>query len=69
MELICETFRDDGGFDSTLFDEVAKVYDVVANQSELGKEKTEERKRGLDVEDVAVLMAEGLGRGKKARKA
>lgn len=62
--MIGETFRDDGGFESTLFDEVAKVYDVVANQTELGKEKTEERKRGLDVEDVAVLVAEGLDRGR-----
>ena len=51
-----------------LFQEVAGVYDFVANGTELGEEKTESRKRGLDTGDVALLVAEGLDRKKKKKK-
>lgn len=76
MEMIGETFGEDGGFESGegvgrsgggLFKEVAGVYDFVANGTKLGEEKTESRKRGLDTGDVAKLVAEGLDR-KKQRK-
>jgi len=64
MQLIGETMRDEGGFDSELFAEVARVYDVV-KQSELGKEQTESRQRGMTTEDVALLVAEQLQKDKK----
>lgn len=67
MRLIGETMRDEGGFESELFAEIAKVYDVVKH-SELGKEQTEDRKRGLTTEDVAVLVAEQLEKGKTNTK-
>lgn len=68
MEEIAETHADEGGFngDAGLFGEVAKVYKSVADESVLGEEKTETRKRGLTVEDVAEAMSEGL-RGKRRK--
>jgi len=58
--------RFEGGKDGTgVFGEIAKVYKSVAEDSILGEEKTEHRKRGLTVEDVATTMVEGLGKKRK----
>ena len=66
MQQIAETFEADGGFeeDESPFRAIAGIYDFVANQSDLGKEVTEDRKRGKSAEDVAVLMSEGTGKRK-----
>jgi len=70
MEEIALAHADDGGFqggkDGTgVFGEIAKVYKSVADETILGEEKTERRKRGLTVEDVASTMGDGLGKKKK----
>jgi len=62
VEEISATHEEDGGFESAgkgLFSEVAKVYNSVAYDSVLGEEKTEKRKRGLTIGDVAAAMSEG----------
>lgn len=51
-----------------IFGEIAEVYRTVANETVLGEEKTEKRKRGLSVKDVAQCMTDGLA-SKKAKKA
>ena len=65
MRQIGETFAEDGGFGAGLggqdmFNGVADVYDVVSRDTVLGLEKTESRKRGKTVEDVAICMNEGI---------
>ncbi|RDW73965.1 hypothetical protein BP5796_07407 [Coleophoma crateriformis] len=70
MQEIAVTHADDGGFEGEgmgIFDAVARVYDTVANETVLGEEKTERRKRGRTVEDVAAAMGEGLA-AKKMKK-
>jgi len=62
VEEISAAHEEDGGFESAgsgLFSEVARIYKSVADDSVLGEEKTERRKRGLTVEDVAEAMGEG----------
>lgn len=68
VEEISATHEEDGGFESAgkgLFSEVAKVYNSVAYDTILGEEKTERRKRGLTIEDVATAMGEGNGAKRK----
>ena len=68
MEEIGKAHADEGGFvsapstsgQSGVFNEIAQVYRSVADDTVLGEEKTERRKRGLTVEDVATAMGEGL---------
>ncbi|KAF7894063.1 hypothetical protein EAF00_007577 [Botryotinia globosa] len=50
-----------------IFGEIADVYRTVADETVLGEEKTEKRKRGKTVEDVAQCMTEGLA-SKRAKK-
>lgn len=50
-----------------IFGEIADVYRSVADETVLGEEKTEKRKRGKTVEDVAQCMIEGLV-SKRAKK-
>ncbi|CAK4031627.1 hypothetical protein DOTSEDRAFT_121211 [Lecanosticta acicola] len=66
MEYIAETFEADGGFskDESPFRDFARIYDLVANGTELGNEVTEGRKRGTNADDVAKLVAEGTERRK-----
>lgn len=66
MREIAETFEADGGFerDESSFRSIAEVYELVANGTELGKEITEDRKRGKTAEDVAALMSEGTEKRK-----
>ncbi|KAG0650602.1 hypothetical protein D0Z07_2578 [Hyphodiscus hymeniophilus] len=68
MEEIAETHADEGGFngDIGIFGEIAKVYRSVADDTALGEEKTERRKRGLTIEDVASAMGDG-SRAKKRK--
>ena len=67
MEEIAQTHADEGGFNGSIgiYGEVAKVYKSVAEETVLGAEKTERRKRGLTVEDVAEAMGEGLSAKRK----
>lgn len=62
MSEIAHTFHASGGFQNSIFDGVSEVYRLVAEDTELGKEKTEERKAGTTVGDVARLMSEGVER-------
>ncbi|KAH8810935.1 6-phosphogluconate dehydrogenase [Xylogone sp. PMI_703] len=57
---IAETMEDDGGFSREIFQGVAEVYRVVAEDSELGKEKPGHRARGKTVEDVVELLSQGM---------
>lgn len=62
MEEISGTHEEEGGFESAgkgLFSEVAKVFHLVAYETVLGEEKTEKRKRGLTIEDVAAAIGQG----------
>lgn len=72
MREIGRTHGVDGGFDyegrdgkGGIFDAVAEVYRVVADETVLGEEKTERRKRGRTVDDVALAMGEGLAAKRK----
>ncbi|KAI1334014.1 6-phosphogluconate dehydrogenase [Xylariaceae sp. FL0016] len=65
MEEIALTFEEEGGFPQDSFQGAAKVYRTVAEDTDLGKEKVGKRKRGLDVDDMAAAMAEGMGSKKK----
>lgn len=81
MEEISQTHSEEGFFSSAskyddseaeastggIFHEVAELYRAVAEDTVLGEEKTERRKRGLDLEDVASAMGEGL-KAKRAKK-
>lgn len=63
MEEIAKTHAEEGGFEggdgNGVFEGIAKVYTKVADETVLGEEKTEKRKRGLTIEDVAAAMVEG----------
>ena len=64
MEEIADTMAEEGGFERDMFAGVSEVYRVVAEETELGGEKTESRKKGTTPEDVARLVGEGLERKK-----
>ena len=60
MREIARTFQDEGGFQMGMFEGVSEVYRVVAEETDLGKEKTENRRLGKTAEDVARTMVEGM---------
>ncbi|PWY67107.1 6-phosphogluconate dehydrogenase C-terminal domain-like protein [Aspergillus sclerotioniger CBS 115572] len=60
MREIGDTMRDDGGFESDLFYAVAQVYQSVANDPVLGREKPGDRQRGQTVEDVVGSLHRSL---------
>ena len=75
MREINQTFVDEGGFDPSVlltdtehaerhangvFEGVADIYKLIADDTVLGEEKTEYRKRGKDVEDVVQCVSEGI---------
>ena len=62
MKEIAGTFHDEAGFWRDMFDGVSEVYRFVADETDLGKEKTEGRKVGKTPEDVASLVRQGLDR-------
>ena len=49
------------------FDGVSVVYKTVAEDSLLGEEKPEKRKRGITVEDVVELLSEGMDERKRRK--
>lgn len=65
MKEIAETFRIEGGFEKNLFDGVSEVFRFVADETNLGKEKTEDRRVGKTPEDVARLVGQGLEKKKE----
>lgn len=67
MEEIADTFHEEGGFDSDMFSGASEIFRTVAEDTELGKEKTESRQRGTDTEDVALLMNEAMQRKRSKR--
>ena len=56
MKEIAETVSAEGGFEKDIFSGVSEVYRFVADETELGKEKTESRKVGKTPEDVARIL-------------
>ncbi|OQO12757.1 hypothetical protein B0A48_02221 [Cryoendolithus antarcticus] len=66
MVEIAKTFEEDGGFsrEENLFHPMTEIYRLVTDDTELGKEQTDDRKRGKTPGDVALLMSEGLQRRK-----
>lgn len=64
MKEIAKTFHDEGGFETDIFQGVSEVYRFVADETELGKEKTEDRKVGKTADNVARLVGEGMERKK-----
>ncbi|KAG5981377.1 hypothetical protein E4U55_002998 [Claviceps digitariae] len=65
MEEIADTMAEEGGWTKELFSGAADVYRSVAENDVLGKEKIGKRRRGMTIEDVAVLVGEGLEQKKK----
>ncbi|KAI0478548.1 6-phosphogluconate dehydrogenase C-terminal domain-like protein [Xylariaceae sp. FL0804] len=65
MDEIALTFAEEGGLPPDTFAGVAKVYRAVAEDTALGAERIGARKRGLDVDDMAAAMAEGLDKKRK----
>ena len=65
MKEIAETFHTEGGFERDMFNGVSEVYRFVAHETDLGNEKTEDRKVGKTPEDIAKLMTQGLERKKE----
>ena len=63
MKEIAATFQAVGGFERDMFDGVSEVYRFVAEETDLGNEKTGGKR--LDPEDVARLMMQGLERKKE----
>ncbi|KAL4879012.1 6-phosphogluconate dehydrogenase [Aspergillus karnatakaensis] len=72
MRMIAEMMGEEGGWrwrggsegEGGLFEEIAEVYRVVAEDTELGKEVSGRRERGTTVEDVVRVMREGMERKK-----
>ena len=67
MREIAETFEADGGFEKeeSSFRSVAEIYELVAEDTVLGEEKTEDRRRGKTAEDVARLCSEATAKRKE----
>ncbi|KAK3988073.1 hypothetical protein QBC44DRAFT_351385 [Cladorrhinum sp. PSN332] len=68
MEEIASTHRDDGGMTPDIFLGAAEVFRMVAEDTDLGRERIGKRKRGLTIEDVAAAVSEGLERKEDKRK-
>lgn len=66
MKEIAETMHDEGGFEKDLFSGVSEIFRFVADETELGKEKTESRRLGKTPEDVARVVGEGMS-GRKEK--
>ena len=65
MKEIAETFHTEAGFEDNMFKGASEIYRFVADETDLGKEKTENRTVGTTPEDVARLMGQGLERKKE----
>lgn len=60
MSLVYESRNCEGCLHGHRFQEVAEVYRIVADDSELGKEQPDARVRGKTVSDVTKVLAEGM---------
>lgn len=65
MEEIASTMNEEGGWSRELFQGMAGIYQTVADDDVLGKEKIGKRKRGTSIDDVAAALADGLEMKKK----
>ena len=65
MKEITETFHAEGGFERDIFEGMSEIYRFVARETDLGNEKTDDRKVGRTPMDVARLMGQGLERMKE----
>ncbi|KAL4898150.1 6-phosphogluconate dehydrogenase [Aspergillus ambiguus] len=65
MQQIGAMMEEEGGFDRGLFDGVAEVYRIVAEDTVLGLEQPGERSRGTTVEDVVEVIKSGMSGGCK----
>ncbi|KAK5046487.1 hypothetical protein LTR84_008290 [Exophiala bonariae] len=70
MRQIGETFAEDGGFGhgsggGQIYDGIADIYKFVTEETVLGEERVEKRKRGTTAEDVAECVKEGIARKKQ----
>jgi hypothetical protein len=66
MDEIAATFEEDGGFEAeeSIFRAIGREYELIAHETELGKEQTDDRRRGKTAEDVAALISDGLKKRK-----
>ncbi|CAL5870430.1 uncharacterized protein PFLUO_LOCUS4666 [Penicillium psychrofluorescens] len=60
MQQIGVMMEEDGGFDQGLFNGVAEVYRVVAEDTALGLEQPGKRSRGTTIDDVVAVMRSGM---------
>jgi 3-hydroxyisobutyrate dehydrogenase-like beta-hydroxyacid dehydrogenase len=67
MEEIALTMHEEGGWGRDMFMGAAGVYQAVADDEVLGKEKTGKRKRGTTVREVAALLGDGLAKKQKKK--
>jgi 3-hydroxyisobutyrate dehydrogenase-like beta-hydroxyacid dehydrogenase len=70
MRQIGETFTEDGGFGhgiggGQIYEGIAEIYKLIADDTVLGEERVEKRKRGTTAEDVADCVKEGIARKKQ----
>lgn len=71
MKEIGDTFAEVGGFGEGLggkavFEGISEVYRFVAEGTDLGRERTGSRKRGMNVEDVARSIREGMQKRRRS---
>ncbi|KAL1311168.1 hypothetical protein AAFC00_001367 [Neodothiora populina] len=62
MTEIGDTFTEDGGFtgDEDIFSAVSKTYELVADGTELGSERTGQKVEGRTAAEVAALISKGI---------
>lgn len=70
MRQIGETFTEDGGFGhgiggGQIYEGIAEIYKLVTEDTVLGEERVEKRKRGTTAEDVAECVRDGIARKKQ----
>ncbi|KAL4941107.1 hypothetical protein BDV06DRAFT_229886 [Aspergillus oleicola] len=68
MHMIGECMQAEGGFGRGLFDEIAEVYRVVAEDTALGQEQAGNRQRGKTVDDVVSVICEGMDATRRGKE-
>lgn len=69
MRQIGETFTEEGGFNhgvggGQIYEGIADIYKFIADDTILGEERVEKRKRGTTAEDVAECIKDGIAKKK-----
>ncbi len=64
-EPVPSTLPIEGKGSGGVFESAAEIYKLIADDTVLGEERVEKRKRGTDPEDVAECIKEGIARKKK----